>query len=236
MKKLLLVTMLSFPLIGHAEFWKAQSTENHKIFKEYPFDMYKSDFMRKFPMFGRCQFDSDVKICAPEAYEKLYDIPFNIVIMLDKDRTNSVKLRPSEYSISRSEFWGLFRGLVKSGFVLYQIKDGKDLANIFQDMFDSAEKGKKINRVSDKLDILESKQSTEQTLFYLEKSKLDSILLKGKSRFSSKEEIMEKLPADTRFIEMNVRSSEGQMYWIELNISIPKLKVSTIDDRPAEKF
>ncbi|MGY4700400.1 hypothetical protein ACVND7_12315 [Avibacterium paragallinarum] len=235
-KKLLVALLLSFPLVSNAGFFNSTSQDSIKIFKDYPFDMYRQDFLTKFPQFGRCQFNSSTQICAPQGYEKLYGIPFNIVILLDKNRTNAIQLKPEEYSIGRADFWGLFRGLIKSGFFLYQVKDENGSGNAFNDIAEGMITGQKINTISPKLDILESHQSTKQTLYYVEESKLNSILLGKNNKFSSPEDIMNRLPKDTRFIEMEVDSLEGESYYITLIISLPKLQVSKVDDRPTEKF
>ncbi|OOF46923.1 hypothetical protein BKK52_10455 [Rodentibacter trehalosifermentans] len=233
MKKLLLLVIFSFPLIANAGLF-SDGKNDIKIFKDYPFDMHKSEFTKQFRYFGKCQFDTGVKICAPEGYESLYGIKFNIVITLEKNKTNGIILNTTDGFISRADFWELFRGVLKSGFVLYQVEDKEGKANIFDDMFESAKVGYKVNNTDPKLDILESKKSTSQKLFYLEKDKLDSILRAGR-KFSSSQEIVEQLPKDTRFIEMDVNSINGESYLVVLKISLPKLSVST-NERPTEKF
>lgn len=178
---------------------------------------------------------SESRICAPEGYESLYGAKFNIVITLDKNKTNGVILRLTDASIARADFWELFRGLIKSGFSLYQVEDKDGIANRFDDILASTKTGQKINNVDSKLDILESKERTSQKLFYVETDKLNSILKSGQ-RFSSSEDIISRLPKDTRFIEMDVMSFHGQSYSVEIKISLPKLEVTKADDRPIEKF
>lgn len=209
--------------------------EEIKMFKDYPFDIHKNDFLERFKYFGKCMAYSESRICAPEGYESLYGAKFNIVITLDKNKTNGVILRLTDASIARADFWELFRGLIKSGFSLYQVEDKDGIANRFDDILASTKTGQKINNVDSKLDILESKERTSQKLFYVETDKLNSILKSGQ-RFSSSEDIISRLPKDTRFIEMDVMSFHDQSYSVEIKISLPKLEVTKADDRPIEKF
>lgn len=235
MKKFITLLLL-LPLMSNAGLFDFGTDEKQeiKIFKDYPFDMRKDVFLTKFPSFGECEFNRAERICAPAGYETLYGTRFNIVIKLDKKRTSSILLKPTEYSMDRVDFWELFRGLLKSGFVLYQVKDENGTGNMFDDLFESAKKREQIDSLSPKLDVLESNKSTQQTLYYIEKSKLD-LVLKG-NKFTSRDSIMDKLPKETRFIEMSVHSIKGESYFIELTMSIPNLQVSSKDDRPVEKF
>ena len=234
MKNLFVIILLASSFAVNAGMF-GHAKEEIKIFKDYPFDIHKNDFLERFKYFGKCMAYSESRICAPEGYESLYGAKFNIVITLDKNKTNGVILHLTDASIARADFWELFRGLIKSGFSLYQVEDKDGTANRFDDILASAKTGQKINNVDPKLDILESKERTSQKLFYVETDKLNSILKLGQ-RFSSSEDIISRLPKDTRFIEMDVMSFYDQGYSVEIKISLPKLEVTKEDDRPVEKF
>ena len=60
-------------------------------------------------------------------------------------------------------------------------------------------------------------------------------LLKSRQKFTSTKDIFSKVPSDIRFVEMNVENYKG-MYSLELIFTVPHTKISTIDDRPAERF
>ncbi|CAM2893964.1 hypothetical protein KZ453_10790 [Glaesserella parasuis] len=226
MKKLLfLLGLLTF---------NANATEV-KIFKEYSYDMHKLDFQKKFWNFGECQFSmGENKLCAERGFENLYGIPFNITVYFDNDRTKTILLKTPD-PIDKKTYLELFRGMIKSGFELYEIKDQDSALNLYEEIFNGRLKdfGPSADAKLDKLEA-EEKENNSAILYYMEHNKAQQTLKssKGLSSFSS---FLSKLPKDTRFVEMKVNNYKG-IYSLELHFTIPNMPITTIDDRPAEKF
>lgn len=205
------------------------------LFKSYPFDMHKTDFQRNFRQFGECQFSmGEDRLCAAKGAEELYGIPFNIIVVFEKNRTHHITLKTVE-SINKHTYLELFRGMIKSGFELYEIRDEAGSVNVYNEIFSNG--GQEFQSLANKkLDALEleSDKTNTATLYYTEHSKMQK-LLKSRQKFSSTQEIFSKAPADTRFVEMTVNNYKGY-YTLEIKFTIPNAQVSVIDDRPAEKF
>jgi len=87
MKNLFVIILLASSFAVNAGVFD-HAKEEIKIFKDYPFDIHKNDFLERFKYFGKCMAYSESRICAPEGYESLYGAKFNIVITLDKNKTN----------------------------------------------------------------------------------------------------------------------------------------------------
>ena len=87
MKKFLAVFLMLASTVQAGIF----GSEPVKIFKDYPYDTHKTDFLKQFPRFGACEVSSNV-ICAPSGIEKLYGIYFDINVMLNSNKTESVRL------------------------------------------------------------------------------------------------------------------------------------------------
>lgn len=208
---------------------------NLNLFKDYPYDMHKTDFQKKFRNFGECQFSmGENKLCAGRGAENLYGIPFNIMVYFDKNRTKTVKLKTAD-PINKVTYLELFRGMGKSGFELYEIKDKNGSLNLYKEIF--AGRIKDFGASADaKLDALEDESTgtNEATLYYMEHNKSQNILRSTKS-ITSYPDFLSKLPKDMRFVEINVDNYKG-VYSLELLFSIPNMPVTEIDDRPVEKF
>ena len=211
-------------------------SEPIKIFKNYPFDMHKTEFQKKFRQFGECQFNmGEDKLCADRGAEDLYGIPLNILVFFEKNRSYKIVLKTTE-TVNRDTYLELFRGMIKSGFELYEIKDSEGSFNIYDEIFSNGGRKSSDDEASKKLDALElvSDKTNKATLYYTEHSKMQK-LLKSRQKFTSTKDIFSKVPSDIRFVEMNVENYKG-MYSLELIFTVPHTKISTIDDRPAERF
>lgn len=232
MKRLFLLLLMSISLSTNANIL---GQNNILLFKDYPFDMHKIDFLKTFRQFGECQFSmGEDKLCAGRGAEELYGIPFNITIYFEKNRTHKVTLKTVE-TINKHTYLELFRGMIKSGFELYELKDDNGSVNAYDEIFSNG--GKNFQALADKkLDDLEVEENktNKATLYYTDHKTMQK-LLKSRQKFSSAQDIFSKVPADTRFVEMSVDNYKG-LYTLELIFTIPNASVTTIDDRPTEKF
>ena len=97
MKKLLAAFLLLSCSVQAGMF----ESEPIKIFKNYPFDMHKTEFQKKFRQFGECQFNmGEDKLCADRGAEDLYGIPLNILVFFEKNSTaRSEKSQQSQIKI-----------------------------------------------------------------------------------------------------------------------------------------
>ncbi|QLB14039.1 hypothetical protein A6B39_00535 [Mannheimia granulomatis] len=232
MKRLILLLLMGFSLSINANVF---GQNNAFLFKDYPFDMHKIDFQKAFKQFGECQFSmgSDV-LCARRGEEQLYGIPFNIMVYFEKNRTHKITLKTVE-PINKHTYLELFRGMIKSGFELYELKDENGKVNVYDEIFSNG--GKDFQALADKkLDDLEVEENktNKATLYYTDHKTMQK-LLKSRQKFSSAQDIFSKVPVDTRFVEMSVDNYKG-LYTLELIFTIPNASVTTIDDRPTEKF
>lgn len=233
MKKLSLLLALCLPLASGANMLGGNDVF---LFKNYPLNMHRTDFVKTFRYFGKCQFSmEEEKLCAEKGAESLYGIPFYIVVHFEKNRTHKIVLKTAD-PIKKPSYLELFRGMIKSGFELYEIKDEAGKVNIYEEIFTKGSANEFEGLANSKLDLLESEtdKTNEATLFYAEHSKMQKTLKSGR-KFSVIEDVFSQAPADTRFVEMKVSNYKG-IYDIELIFTVPNTPIITIDDRPAEKF
>lgn len=107
--------------------------------------------------------------------------------------------------------------------------------NVYNEIFSNG--GKDFQALADKkLDALEAEENKSNiaTLYYTEHKTMQK-LLKSRQKFLSAEDIFSKVPKGTRFVEMDVNNYKG-IYSLQLTFTVPNSAVTTIDDRPAEKF
>lgn len=207
-------------------------TNDIKIFKDYPFNMHKSDFLKKFRHFGECNVSNDV-ICAPNGYEKLYGIPFNINVQLKNNRTAFIKLHSTKW-VDGATYLELFKGLIKSGFAIYEVEDQTGKVNLYDEIF--KQNGKlEHDPFDEKLTALENANTGSAILKYVEKNKLDQALTKGQ-KFTSTQSIFDNLPIDTRFINVEISKVGKDGFIFFITIDLPKMEKSQKEDRPTEKI
>ncbi len=236
MKKFLFLAFMSFSIVANAGIF-SDDTKELKLFKEYPFDIHKAEFLKNFRMFGECE-NSDNRICAPNGIERLFGVKFNINIVLENNRTKKVQLMTTSW-INKASYMDIGIGFLKSGFVIYDMKDKTDEFNPMVYEFNKAvakSKGEPLpqNSMYNILDRIEKERNGyKATIRYMDADKYNSAF---SGKFSSIEQIKNSIPKSSRFVTLEINKISLNDFVLIITFEYPYLNIRKNANVKAEKF